>query len=199
MVHVYAISLRLSGHQRLMVKTIVPPLRTFPPRSREPRLYGTRVRNLAAPFWASKAHGQNYSTATADFSATIARASTLWYMCAQSRHAGCLRHKSIHDMRRSGHAQGGQISFLELRTFPPRSREPRLYGTCVHNLATPAACGTRAYMTCAEVDTRRVARSVFWNIGGTKVFDHSVRYGDTVTKKKYDKTKKLREDGDKRR
>ena len=69
----------------------------------------------------------------------------------------------------------------------------------MHNLATPAACGTRAYMTCAEVDTRRVARSVFWNIGGTKVFDHSVRYGDTVTKKKYNKTKKIREDGDKRR
>ena len=54
-------------------------------------------------------------------------------------------------------------------------------------------------MTCAEMDTRRVARSDFWNIGGTKVFDHLVRYGDTVTKKKYNKTKKMREDGGKRR
>ena len=54
-------------------------------------------------------------------------------------------------------------------------------------------------MSCAEVETRRVARSDIWNIGGTKVFDHLVRYGDTVTKKKYNKTKKIREDKDKRR
>ena len=117
MVHVYATLLRLSGHQRLMVKTIVPPLRTFPPRSREPRLYGSRLRKLAAPFWESRAHGQNYTPAAADFSATIARASTLRFTCAQSCCAGYLRHKGIHDMRRNGHAQGGQTRFLECGLF----------------------------------------------------------------------------------
>ena len=79
-----------------------------------------------------------------------------------------------------------------LRSFPSRLRSPQLYGARAPTLglmvktivaalrtfpprprysARVRTRGTRAYMACAEMDMRRVARPDFWNIAATKVFD----------------------------